>query len=699
MHENEWCAGQVLAALEANGMTENTLVIFTSDNGPERYAYDRVKNFEHRSMGPLRGLKRDVWEGGHRVPMVIRWPGVIKADTVSEAMVSQIDLMATLATIVGFELPATAAEDSFNQLPLLQGKPESGGIRTSLVHNTNAGKYGIRHNDWLLINAKSGGISAVPKWFDDANGYAPNPLDAELYNLRTDVGQHSNLLQRYPAKAAELRALLAQIQTAGHSSPRHAATQELQAGTGIMVGEVTDESALAQIRLSKAKQLVAGKLPGAAGVVEFTLTRHRQSEQVQKKEQEPAPQVVVVEATEDRDFIARAAFAKLEPATEYRITTKLGADLENMQAGPMATFTTLPGEHREDSVRLVVVTGMNYAKFHGDSRIDRAQHLIENNTELPENYSGPDKHMGYPALATILQFKPTAFIGTGDNVYYDTPDNPRAQTLPELRHKWHEQFVQPRYADLFAAVPTYWEIDDHDYRIDDGDNSGDYAPSPAEGRALMLEQLPVAPANQPEAKTYRTHRVNADLQIWFTEGRMYRSPNAMPDGPEKTMWGAEQKAWLMKTLSASTAKYKLLISPTPMIGPDDLRKTDNHCDIGGFLHERNEFFAFLKESGLANEGFYIVCGDRHWQYHSIDPSGIEEFSCGALVDANSRLGRKPGDPKSTDPDGTIAQPYYQTPRSGGFLMLETAAATAGKPATLTITWHDEHGVLLHRTQK
>ena len=242
-------------------------------------------------------------------------------------------------------------------------------------------------------------------------------------------------------------------------------------------------------------------------------------------------------------------------------------------------------------------------------------------------------------------------------------------------------------------------IDDHDYRIDDGDNSGDYAPSPKLAKRIMMEQLPYAKMNDETALTYRTHRISKDLQIWMPEGRIYRSANAMPDGPDKTIWGAEQKAWLKKTLKESDAKFKLLISATPMIGPDDLRKTDNHTNIGGFRHERDEFFAFLKESGIDKKGFYIICGDRHWQYHSIDSSGIEEFSSGSLLDANSRLGRKPGDPKSTDPDGLIKQPYYQTPRSGGFMTVEANPEKGEAAAKLTITWHDEHGELLHKTEK
>ncbi len=455
------------------------------------------------------------------------------------------------------------------------------------------------------------------------------------------------------------------------------------AGQGIMVGEVSTASVNIQVRLTDGMKLVNRDLAGTAGVVRFSL------------QPTTLPRVTLIKtvaATDSRDFIARATFNGLCPGTKYTCTTKIGKTNAQLVDGPACEFKTHPGRKSKSAVKFVVVTGMNYAKFHGDKRIDRKQHLVENNTDLPKPYAGPDKHLGYPSLASILKLEPDFLVGTGDNVYYDTPDNPRAETIPELRQKWHEQFVQPRYRDLFATVPTYWMVDDHDYRIDDGDNSGDYRPTPAEGRRMMLEQLPVAPAYAPNAKTYRTHRTSRDLQIWFPENRMYRSANTEPDGPDKSIWGKEQKAWLKRTLAASDAQFKLLISPTPMIGPDDLRKTDNHCDIGGFRYERDEFFAWLKKSNIEN--FYIVCGDRHWQYHSVDPSGFEEFSCGALVDANSRLGRKPGDPESTDADAAIKQPYYQTPRSGGFLMVHSDGA-----GTLRFVWHDERGTVLHQHEK
>ncbi|MCF6313241.1 MAG: alkaline phosphatase D family protein [Verrucomicrobiales bacterium] len=457
------------------------------------------------------------------------------------------------------------------------------------------------------------------------------------------------------------------------------------AGQGILVGEVTANSALVQLRLTSSEQLMNQDLLGAAGFVEFIL----QGEQ---------KQTLTAAASPEHDFIARVAFKNLKPGTLYQCKTRIGMDKSQLSDGPTATFKTLPGAESDQAVRFVVVTGMNYAKFHGDQRIDQAEHLLENNTKLPAPYAGDDKELGYPALAAILKAQPDFFVATGDNVYYDTPNNPAAHSITELRQKWHEQFVQARFKDLFAAVPTYWMVDDHDYRTDDCDNSGDYEPSPALGKRIMLEQLPYAKMDDADALTYRTHRISRDLQIWLPEGRIHRSPNAMPDGPEKTIWGAKQKAWIKKTLSKSDAKYKLFISPTPMLGPDDLRKKDNHTNFGGFRNERDDFFAFLKDSGIDKKGFFIICGDRHWQYHSVDSSGLEEFSCGALIDANSRLGRKPGDPKSTDAKGLIKQPYYQTPRSGGYLMVEVKP-TGKTNAKLKVTWHDEHGEILHTTEK
>ncbi|ODA34970.1 sulfatase family protein [Planctopirus hydrillae] len=213
MFQTDDTVGRVLAALEKHGFSENTLVIFSADNGPERYAYDRVRNFGHRSMGPLRGLKRDIWEGGHRVPMIVRWPGVVPAERVCDELISQIDLFATIAAVVDAEIPPGSAEDSYNQLQLLQGTGSS--ARQTLVHNTHPKGYALRHGDWVLIDARTGAVSQVPKWFDEANGYSSHSLPGELYHLKDDLAQRQNLYAENPEKVAELKALLGKIQAQG----------------------------------------------------------------------------------------------------------------------------------------------------------------------------------------------------------------------------------------------------------------------------------------------------------------------------------------------------------------------------------------------------------------------------------------------------------------------------------------------------
>jgi arylsulfatase A-like enzyme/phosphodiesterase/alkaline phosphatase D-like protein len=682
VEEVDWSVGQILDTLRQLDLAEKTLVIFTSDNGgPPRHG---------AVNGPLRGGKGSTWEGGMRVPTIVWQPGKIPAGTATDEIAGMIDILPTLVKLAGGEPPQDRTIDGGDIWPILADAPDAASPHEVFYYYRGLTLEAVRSGPWKLHLAKGELYNLEEDRGETANVAAENVNVVE--QLRSDAEETKDDLGaegvgpgvRPLGKAADPQPLInhdGQVR-AGFEAP------EVLAGMGIMVGEVTPTTALVQVRLTKSDRLVEGDVPGAKGVVEFTI-------QAADSKDAAAPQSQVVDATAERDFIARAAFADLKPGMQYVCRTRIGTDRNDLRSGPEARFKTLFGGEIAAPVSFVVVTGMNYAKFHGDARIDRKQHLLQNNTELAPPYSKPDKQLGYPALETLRKLNPNFFVGTGDNVYYDTPTNPRAQAIPELRRKWHEQFVQPRYRDFFAVVPTYWEIDDHDYRLDDCDNTGDYDPSPEVGRTMMLQQLPVAPADAEDPKTYRTHRVSGDLQIWLTENRMYRSPNKVPDGPEKTIWGAEQKAWLKRTLSESDATFKILISPTPMIGPDDLRKTDNHCDIGGFQHERDEFFSWLTESGLAEKNFYLVCGDRHWQYHSVF-RGIDEFSCGALVDENSRLGRKPGDPQSTDPNAEIKQPYYQQPASGGFLLVHVTPASNKTQAKLTFDFRDEQGKVLYR---
>ncbi|MFH1718737.1 MAG: alkaline phosphatase D family protein [Planctomycetota bacterium] len=463
-------------------------------------------------------------------------------------------------------------------------------------------------------------------------------------------------------------------------------------GQGEMAGRVTETSVILQSRLTQGRTLIDGDLPGAAGAARFELATNPQFSESRK--------TPWIEASPDDDYIVKIEVAGLRPSTQYYYRLLYGLEQGDTVNGRTCSFKTIGGKSAVQATRFVVVTGMNYFFFHeGPYKPEGA-------------YRGDDKHLGYPALEAIRKLEPDFFVGTGDTVYFDHPAKKEgsdqwtglawsdsAKTETQMRRKFHEQFIQPRFADLFANVPTYWEVDDHDYRYNDCDNTGTKMPTPEMGARNFREQLPVVNPADPTALTYATFRISHDLQIWLLEGRLYRSPNKMPDGPDKTIWGQTQKQWLKQTLLASDAAFKILISPTPLVGPDDRSKTDNHTNLNGFRHEGQEFFDWLKQNAFLNKNFYILCGDRHWQYHARHPSGFEEFSCGSLVEANSRLGVKAGSPKSTDPDGKITQYYCQLEGkpSAGFLMVSVSPTKDG--AEGLFDFYDERGRLAYSHTK
>jgi arylsulfatase A-like enzyme len=181
--------------------------------------YDRVQQFAHRSAGELRGAKRDVWEGGHRVPFIARWPGKIKAGAVSDETMCHVDFMATTAAILGEKLPDNAAEDSVNVLPVLLGEKLSAPIREATVHHSAQGKFALRKGDWVLIDAPSGddnGVHGEPQWLKDERSYTRHDQPGELFNVsegrstpgtpqKNDVEIQPFMPRAAPGKAKSMR--------------------------------------------------------------------------------------------------------------------------------------------------------------------------------------------------------------------------------------------------------------------------------------------------------------------------------------------------------------------------------------------------------------------------------------------------------------------------------------------------------------
>jgi arylsulfatase A-like enzyme len=220
--EVDWAVGEVLAALERNKLADNTLIVFTSDNGPENPAYKIAKEFGHYSMGELRGVKRDTWEGGHRIPFISRWPGHIPAGTTSGEVICLTDFMATVAATLDIELRGDVAEDSCSVLPALLGEKVDHPLREATVHCSCSGKFAIRKGNWVLIDSPTGDDNKEPDWFKQERGYTPHDCPGELYDLGVDLSERKNLYKEHPDIVAELKALLERYKADGRSVFRRA---------------------------------------------------------------------------------------------------------------------------------------------------------------------------------------------------------------------------------------------------------------------------------------------------------------------------------------------------------------------------------------------------------------------------------------------------------------------------------------------
>lgn len=395
--------------------------------------------------------------------------------------------------------------------------------------------------------------------------------------------------------------------------------------SGIKIGEVTDSSAIIWVRLTKdslrvdsdivpevsyyneetkewegrkgrpnrevrvvypqGKTIVdlEGAVPGVSGEVRL---RYRP---LFSAEWETTDWVAV---DPQRDYTHQFAISDLISHTRYLIQLESrspkGKNGPSMEGG----FWTAPTAEELRHIMFTVSTGQAY----------------------------PDKDLdeGYKIYGQMLRLNPSFFVHTGDILYYDH----LAKSQELARWHWARMYSLPTNYEFHRQVSSYFIKDDHDAWMNDcwpGQETkfmGDLTFE--QGLEIFKEQVPM------RERTYRTIRWGKDLQIWLVEGRDYRSPNTMPDGPEKTIWGTEQKQWFKETVQASDATFRILISPTPIVGPDRENKKDNHSN-DSFAHEGNEIREFI----ASQKNMVVICGDRHWQYISQDAeTGVREYSCG-----------------------------------------------------------------------
>ncbi len=389
-----------------------------------------------------------------------------------------------------------------------------------------------------------------------------------------------------------------------------------------------DEIHAAQIPRGATLDEMFGANPGAIGQVRLTY--------YPTDRKESAESTVWKTTAADSDFTAQWKIDGLQPDTRYV------AVIEARQVGsdrPSATLTggfeTAPASEDARDLKFCITT------CHDFIRRD-------------------DGNRGHKIYPTMTEIDPDFIVHAGDIEYYDKPD-PWACTKELMRFKWQRLFSLTSNRDFYARTTTYFIKDDHDTLKNDcwaGQRYGTV--SFEEGLQIFNEeQFPSHPTR------YQTVRWGRDLQVWILEGRDYRSPNDAPDGPEKTILGAEQKAWLKETLAASDATFKLILSPTPIVGPDRKNKNDNHANVA-FEYEGEE----VRREFARHEGLIVFCGDRHWQYASVDgETGVWEFGCGPGSELHE-LGWKQGDQR----------PNHRFLRvAGGFLSGDLTDASTDQP--------------------
>ena len=446
------------------------------------------------------------------------------------------------------------------------------------------------------------------------------------------------------------------------------AVQETRQATGVKVGEVMPHSAIVWMRITEhtfrnrtgmdlrekggnvtvpegvAVAALEGAAPGAPGRIRL---RYGEREDLRGAASTPW-----IEVTAETDYAHQFHIEDLQPDTRYYYAADTAGPSGSPRHGSLrGSFRTAPLPERAADVTFTVVTGMMYADL--------------------------DHSDGFNIYESMLQLDPDFLVATGDTVYYDN-ESPRVTDVALARYHWDRMYSLPRHIAFHLRVPGYWEKDDHDVYSDDSypgmvsERMGDFTFE--QGQRIFVQEVPAG------ERPYRRIRWGKRLEVWLVEGRDFRSPNPEPDGPDKTILGQEQKAWLKRTLLESDADWKVLVSPTPIVGPDRTNKADNHANTA-FAHEGDEMRNWFQEN--LPDNFFIACGDRHWQYHSVDPrTGVHEFSSGPASDEHAA---------GTPGEDELYHRYHAV--RGGYLSVSVSAEG------IAFRHHDVHGNVVYEYER
>lgn len=405
--------------------------------------------------------------------------------------------------------------------------------------------------------------------------------------------------------------------------------------TGIKIGEVTQSEAIIWVRLTKN----IDRVEGDALIPEVLYVNDETGELIKRRGRpDLTPVLTYPEGFDVNNIYGAAPGYEGKVRLKYRVSdAKKWTDMDWEEVDSTHAFThqfNLSSLSAGTAYELLIeasplrgkaISASMKGSFKTAPAIDTAAEvnfIVTTGTSYPDI----DSETGYKLYPSSQKLDPDFFVHTGDIIYYDD----LGKTAELALWHWDRMYSMPNNIEFHRKVPSYFIKDDHDTWMDDaypGKQTrfmGDFTYE--EGTKIFLDEVPMGD------KTYRTIRWGKDLQIWLVEGRDYRSQNIMEDGPDKTIWGKEQMSWFKSTVEASDATFKVLISPTPIVGPDRASgKFDNHSNES-FAYEGEMLRKFISEQ----KNMVTVCGDRHWQYISQDiKTGLLEFNAGPGSDVHA----------------------------------------------------------------
>lgn len=360
--------------------------------------------------------------------------------------------------------------------------------------------------------------------------------------------------------------------------------------------ELRDKDVLNRVQLPEGQALedIQGACPGTTGEVKLSFA---------PKTDKSAVKDLPWQAVDmDKNYTIQWLLTDLAPGTQYEVQLLARKDVNSPVSDTLVgEFRTAPAKDETDPLRFSIVSCHDYGR--------------------------KDTTDGHKIYAAMMQDQLDFYVHTGDIEYYDKP-NPYAFTEELMRFKWDRLFALPLQREFYRQTTSYFMKDDHDILYNDAFPGMTYGPVTFE-RGMEIFDKEQFPSRD---TTYTTIRWGKDLQIWILEGRHFRSKNTDLDSPDKTILGEEQKQWLFRTLAASDATFRLIITASPILGPDRPRgKNDNHSNKS-FQTEGDEIRNFLKDL----DNVYICTGDRHWQYVThFDDTNLWEFGCGAGSDSHA----------------------------------------------------------------